>query len=419
MTIREHPMTIEPHYVKNFWPGRDGYMPMAIVEHMMQGTIDETFRYFNGEEGDYYVSAHYGIGRDGRIWQFVRDEDTAWANGVLNNPDTSIDWLDEVSREKVNPNLITLSIEYEGFSGQELTEEQYQAALFLHRQLTRRWEIPATNNFILGHDRFDGIERKLNPGPAFPWERLLGDLNTSEQANPQLAAPTSISTSTEAFHFLNEDASLVEPPPPLPVSSPVPVTGNTEIDPLKELDDTSLDESLPSNLDKAQLEVVTPLASTNEPLLPNFDDFEDLLDNLGASQNFSGIKAEAETEIKPFELEGAPRSSAPLTPALSSLEAKEAPAKAAEDLPPPPDDLENLIQEDLGFGTIGVELANIRKRPSFDPTTVLRTAAIGTRFHFDGYKIGPEMQNSTRWLHIARSDGSGWIHTVLVKLENK
>src|SRR5689334_13167236 len=121
----DYAVAIEPHFVKNFWPGRDGYMPMAIVEHMMQGTIEETWSYFMGREGNFGVSAHYGIARDGRIWQFVRDEDTAWANGVLNKPDTSIDWLKEVYEEGVNANLVTLAIEYEGYSGESLTEAQY------------------------------------------------------------------------------------------------------------------------------------------------------------------------------------------------------------------------------------------------------------------------------------------------------
>ncbi|NWJ98959.1 MAG: N-acetylmuramoyl-L-alanine amidase, partial [Chloroflexi bacterium] len=219
MTTREYEIVIEPHFVKNFWRGRDGYMPMAIVEHMMQGTLEETRRYFNGEEGAYYVSAHYGVARDGRIWQFVRDEDTAWANGILQQPDTSIDWLQEVYEEKINANLVTLAIEYEGYSGEELTEAQYEAALVLHQHLLERWNIPVTRAHLLGHDRFDSVERSRNPGPAFPWERLLADLaHLMPLSKPQQTSPaaTEYPLNLEPLPALDKFGFLTESEKPLP-----------------------------------------------------------------------------------------------------------------------------------------------------------------------------------------------------------
>ncbi len=174
-------LSIEKHPVKHCWKGRGGFLPIAIVEHMMQGSLEDTWQYFNGShpDGRYEKSAHYGIARDGRVWQFVEDEDTAWANGVLQAPDTTIDWLKEVSEEQVNANLVTLAIEYEGYSGQPLTEPQLEAALLLHRQLLSRWEIEPDDNHIIGHNRLDSLERGSNPGPAFPWEELLTGLNYS------------------------------------------------------------------------------------------------------------------------------------------------------------------------------------------------------------------------------------------------
>lgn len=181
-------IAVEKRLVKHSWKGRGGFLPMAIVEHMMQGSLEETWQYFDGTnpEGEYPVSAHYGVARDGRVWQFVDEEDTAWANGVLQNPDTAIDWVKEVYEEQVNCNLVTLAVEYEGFSGEPLTEAQYKAALALHRQLLERWDIEPDTQHIIGHDRLDSLERTANPGPAFPWQRLLDEL-VHPEVEPQAA----------------------------------------------------------------------------------------------------------------------------------------------------------------------------------------------------------------------------------------
>lgn len=177
-------ITIDKKPVKNFWKGRGGFLPIAIVERMIQGSIEDAELYFDGRgpDGVFAVSAHYAVARDGRVWQFVADEDTAWSNGVLQNPDLSIGWLQEVYQEKVNCNLVTLSIDYEGFSGEPLTPEQYRAALALHRQLVKRWEIDADAQHIIGQNWIDSLERSHNPGLAFPFEQLLKDLQAPPSA---------------------------------------------------------------------------------------------------------------------------------------------------------------------------------------------------------------------------------------------
>ncbi len=182
-------IVVEKKPVKNFWKGRGGFLPIAIVERMIQGTIEDAQLYFDGRGPGtaFAVSAHYGVARDGRVWQFVADEDTAWSNGVLQSPELSVGWLEEVYRERVNCNLVTLSIDYEGFSGTPLTPRQYQAALALHHRLIQRWEIEADAQHIIGQNWIDSLERGHNPGPAFPFEQLLKDL----QAPPVTAEAVS------------------------------------------------------------------------------------------------------------------------------------------------------------------------------------------------------------------------------------
>lgn len=174
-------IVIDKRPVKNFWKGRGGFLPIAIVEKMIQGKIEDAEQFFDGRrpEGEFAVSAHYAVARDGRVWQFVDDEDTAWSNGVLQEPAQNVGWLKEVYQEKVNCNLVTLSIDYEGYSGEPLSPEQYQAALALHRQLVQRWEIEMDGQHIIGHNLIDSLERGQNPGPAFPFDQLLQDLQTA------------------------------------------------------------------------------------------------------------------------------------------------------------------------------------------------------------------------------------------------
>jgi len=213
---QDYAISIESHLVKNFWPGRGPNEPLAIVERMMQGTIETTRKYFNGEMGDYKVSAHYGVARDGRVWQFVRDEDTAWANGVVNRPDPGLNWVQEALASHTNLNTITLSIEYEGKSGENLTEAQYEATLALHQRLIERWNIPADELHIIGQLHLDSVDRAENPGSAFPWQRLLGDLNQSQplfHSESIFEAPPETEPELEIPDFGTEDEPASEPEP--------------------------------------------------------------------------------------------------------------------------------------------------------------------------------------------------------------
>jgi N-acetyl-anhydromuramyl-L-alanine amidase AmpD len=674
---------IEQHLVKNFWQGRGNLQPVAIVEHTMQGELANTFAIFNGAPTptgqSYRISAHYGVAKDGRVWQFVRDEDTAWANGVLNQPDPSLDWLHTPQNGKFNPNTVTLSIEYEGVSGEALTEAQYQAALALHQQLLARWNIPADNEHIVGHDRLDSAERQADPGPAFPWSRLLSDLQThlpqasqaqlEEEVEPATPALEAISpwlftdtAGSEAFLEAevaplaelaaeSESVSVFQAPSLPPDQEPelyevdailanqpyaqsteetgelyqldqilaqaqaqaeptleaVPATPSNAADnSLRSLQDDLLsfdfanavqlgDELHAAKTDDFELhvEASAPTSESNvevseheiagtthpEPViatatttesesdssaldpafalpdwlgtedleqLPNpsadFETFTAHLDNLEPAQastapleleeqlhpvvaatipednkhtqifddprdlDLAGLQVfdttkppstkvtptttpaadldldfaiddlweEAPVQHHPATPLAAAPTVAPSTPSgldLDDLWKEEAPAQhqpttplaaAPTVAPSTPSgldlDLDDLWKEeapaqhqpaptpmpeltssslasaveaspanptethgeftwgDLGSGVVKVELANVRKRPSFDADTVLRTVEEGQRLHFDAYTTGPELYGGTRWLHITRQDGDGWIHANLVQL---
>jgi N-acetyl-anhydromuramyl-L-alanine amidase AmpD len=114
----------------------------------------------------------------------------AWANGIdfargydAYKSERSIAWIDKCWRERVNPNLVTVSIEFEGNPGEPLTDAQYAAGLALIKWLCKECDIAPTGEFIVGHYQIDRVNRRSCPGPAFPWARLFSDLNPVEIAH--------------------------------------------------------------------------------------------------------------------------------------------------------------------------------------------------------------------------------------------
>ncbi|MEU9849270.1 peptidoglycan-binding protein [Streptomyces sp. NPDC047985] len=77
----------------------------GVVLHIMAGTLDGSDAWFRNPASQ--ASAHFGVGKDGRIYQWVDTADRAWAQG--------------------NGNRTWLSIEHEGQGGDALTAKQLAA----------------------------------------------------------------------------------------------------------------------------------------------------------------------------------------------------------------------------------------------------------------------------------------------------
>lgn len=160
----------------NYWVGRNGLHPLAIVMHIEEGTERGTDEWF--AEKASHVSAHYSVAKDGTIRCHVLPENTAWANGVYGNPDLSIEWLREAYERSINPNFLTISIEHEGRHNEPHPAAQIQATIALTRWLCETYGIKPDPDHILGHDRLDSLNRANCPGPTFPWERIFDALKT-------------------------------------------------------------------------------------------------------------------------------------------------------------------------------------------------------------------------------------------------
>lgn len=136
-------MNIVKKHTPNCWKGRDGQKPEAIVIHIMAGTLKGTDSWFATTDSE--VSAHYGVGKNGEVHQYVEEQDTAWHAGAAYKPSWSL------IKPKVNPNSYTIGIEHEGQSADEWTPEMKAASAELIRGICSRWNIPIDREHIIGH----------------------------------------------------------------------------------------------------------------------------------------------------------------------------------------------------------------------------------------------------------------------------
>lgn len=160
----------------NYRQGRSGRKPITIVDHITAGRYPGCLSWMQNPAAQ--ASAHYLITKAGQIFQLVKDVDTAWHAGAVNKPNWPL-------YDGTNPNRYTIGIEHEGMPGDALTEEQYQATLWLHRQLIESWGILVDQDHIIGHYRIDSVDRPNCPGPGFPWDRLFSDLEGRNQPMPE------------------------------------------------------------------------------------------------------------------------------------------------------------------------------------------------------------------------------------------
>lgn len=144
-----------------------------IVLHTMAGSLMGTLAHF--QHPNTKVSSHYGVGKKGEIHQYVQETDGSWTNGRILKTSAK-----QILLRKGNPNRYTLTIEFEGKDrGGAIDEPQYQAGLWLIRQIANRWNIPLTREYIIGHYEVDSINKPNCPGPLFPWARLMKDLQSA------------------------------------------------------------------------------------------------------------------------------------------------------------------------------------------------------------------------------------------------
>ena len=127
----------------------------VVIHHTAQDSTAQTLRTFTLPRTQ--VSAHYVIGRDGRVYHMLHDHLRAWHGGVAkwgNNTDI---------------NSSSIGIELDNNGKEPFAEPQVASLLRLLAGLKQTHGIPAAN--FIGHSDI-APSRKNDPSALFPWQRL-------------------------------------------------------------------------------------------------------------------------------------------------------------------------------------------------------------------------------------------------------
>lgn len=149
---------------------------LGVCIHIAEGTKEQVLSTFRTEE----KSSHYLVSKEGEVWQFVLEENTAWGQGIKVNPSAQL----VLDRTDKNPNSYLISIEHEGRD--DITESQYNASAELLYDVCSRWKIPLDRTHIIRHN-------EINKGKTCPAkisvEKLIEIAKTFEPKLPEEKSP--------------------------------------------------------------------------------------------------------------------------------------------------------------------------------------------------------------------------------------
>jgi N-acetyl-anhydromuramyl-L-alanine amidase AmpD len=208
-----------PITANNYDVGRSGHSITAVVLHIAAGPLTAVFPTFNNPGG--LASAHFCVGKDGKVEQYVSINDTAYAvgmryvNGVWHNPRgiaCAPSWSGLIP--PYNPNLYTLSIEHEGQPEDHWTPQMYDAnnklLQWIAEQLGQRQGRPfryIVHQTLIGHYEIDPVDRPNCPGPNVEWDRIAADANRVQPA-PDLAAAVQAAAQKLTWLPINTGSAL-------------------------------------------------------------------------------------------------------------------------------------------------------------------------------------------------------------------
>ena len=131
--------------------------------HIAEGSLASVDAWFGNAVS--VVSAHYCVGKNGDVHQYVKEGDTAYHAGGPIRP------VWKLIKPQVNPNYYTIGIEHEGHASDEWTEAQYAASARLVTEIAKRWAIPLDADHVVMHREIRAA--KTCPGDKFDRGKLL------------------------------------------------------------------------------------------------------------------------------------------------------------------------------------------------------------------------------------------------------
>lgn len=138
---------------------RSSPIDMIVLHSTETDSLEETAKCFMVEK-ERNVSVHYVVDRDGKIYQFVPENRSAYHAGKAK-------WRLATGEEVTNINSRSVGIEFQRGSGQTFTPEQIRAGLELTSSIKNRYNIDPQN--VVAHSDV-APSRKSDPGNDFPWE---------------------------------------------------------------------------------------------------------------------------------------------------------------------------------------------------------------------------------------------------------
>ena len=182
--------------------------PQAICDHVMDGHYGGALAMMRdptvGDDPDDYASWHFSIAKDGRIAQHASIWTPTWGAGLKSTHRTE----EPISTFRrlwgTNPNDWCVHIEHEdsAIRPATFTEAQIEASIRVHRWVWQQaewlinlprgsWQNPdvAESRFVF-HSQIDtsGM-RAHDPGPNFPWDRIVNATLHREAAPALEPAP--------------------------------------------------------------------------------------------------------------------------------------------------------------------------------------------------------------------------------------
>jgi hypothetical protein len=161
---------------------RQGKKPMAMVLHIQEGTTKSSLSWWASGNAD--ASATVMVQKDGSILRVIPESDGPWTNGDVKAPSQKgQQLLNKIGG--ANPNLVTLSIETEGRSGEVLPQAAVNAICW---QLTE-WMTTygLTKNDIYKHADLNSVTRAFCPGSYF--DAVMAQLNAGPITPPTPEPP--------------------------------------------------------------------------------------------------------------------------------------------------------------------------------------------------------------------------------------
>lgn len=142
--------------------GRQGQSIEAVVLHIMEGTVAGSLSWWASGNAD--ASSSVMVGKDGSLLRVIEDRHGPWTNGDVNQPTAKGKGLLDAIGWR-NPNLASVTIEAEGYSGDAPTEAMVETICWMVTEWMSRHFLDLDD--IYKHADINSVTRAGCPGAYY------------------------------------------------------------------------------------------------------------------------------------------------------------------------------------------------------------------------------------------------------------